>query len=514
MPHPFFHARKQHDDVSVRGLPQCLMGHRVGERDGIFAGWEWDGKQLRVFNDRYGFYPLFYFVTNDEVAVSPSLPDLVSKGAPLELDYDALSVYLRVGFMLGEDTPFRAVRALPPDTLFTWSPGKLDVQGKLSLAGVRELNREQAIEGYIAHFREAIRKRPPTSSEFCVPMSGGRDSRHILLELHRQGFQPRFCITMDPYPPRSNEDARVAREVCRVLGVEHVVPAQPDTRFETELRKNWKTSFCTDEHQWTLAMADFLAGKVDCLYHGVAGDTLTQSAFSTREQVELFARGKIAGVARTLLGSGENSFLEKMLRTRAFEKVSWERAEARLMTELRRHESAANPIGSFYLWNKARREVSLIPNCLWRDLGTTYSPYLDHDLFDFLSALPAKLIVGTDLHTEVIHKAYPQFAQVPFEDKNAPERPDAAFFRRFAKNTLEYVTRQKSEWLKRSYVVPRLMRCLADASYSGSINWLAPLSIYLLQLEDLVRTKASQAVPPSWDGSSEVDRLAAGIGKA
>jgi hypothetical protein len=496
MPQPFFHASKHHDKLTVRGLARGFLGHRLGERDGIFAGWEWDGNELRVFNDRYGFYPVFYFATNDEVAISPSIPELVAMGAPLEPDYDALSVYLRLGYMLGEDTPFRAIRALPPDARFTWSPGKLEVHGELTLAARREMGREQVIEGYIEHFREAIRRRPPTSPEFCVPMSGGRDSRHILLELHRQRAQPRFCITMEPYPPRSGEDVRVASEVCRALGVKHIVREQPDRRFETELRKNWETSFCTDEHQWTLAMAGYLKGKVECLYHGVAGDTLTQSAFSTREQVDLFAKGNIAGVAQTLLGPPQSSFLEKMLRTRAFEKVNRERAEARLMAELRRHEPAANPIGSFYLWNKGRREVSLIPNCLWRDLGTTYSPYLDHDLFDFLSAVTAKLIVGTDLHTEVIHKAYPQFAHVPFEDKKAPERPDAAFFRRFAKNTLEYVTRQKSEWLKRSYVVPRLMRCLADSSYSGSITWLGPLSIYLLQLEDLIRTKGE--APTSW----------------
>ncbi|MGH9557030.1 MAG: asparagine synthase-related protein [Terriglobales bacterium] len=497
MPHPLFHAKNQSGTVTVCGLPRCFLGHRVGERDGIFAGWEWNGNQLRVYNDRYGFYPLFYFATPDEIAISPSIPQLVSLGAPLEIDHDALAIYLRLGFMLGEDTPFRSIRALPPDTRFTWSPGQLEVSGQLAISRQHDLNRNDAVEGYITFFREAIRKRVPAGREFCVPLSGGRDSRHILFELYSQGFRPRFTITMEPFPARSHEDIRIAAEVCRTLGIPHVVRPQPDTRFETELHKNWKTSFCTDEHQWALAMAAYLRGKVECLYHGVAGDTLTESVFSTQEHVNLFAKGDFEALASTLLRLPDNGLLRKMLRPEAYRRVNPERAIARLSAELRRHAQAPNPIGSFYLWNKGRREVTLIPNCLWRDIGTTYSPYLDHDLFDFLSALPARSIIGTGLHTEVIHKAYPQYAHLPFEDEAAPRRPNHSFYRRFARKTLQYVGLHRSAWLRNTYLIPRLMRCLADSSYSGSISWLAPTAIYLLQLEELVRTKGSQPNPRS-----------------
>lgn len=73
-------------------------------------GWQ----ALRVQNDRYGFYPLYYFIRPGEVCVSPSLVQLLSEGAPTAPDVAALAVFLRVGWFIGEDTPFQHIRAFPP----------------------------------------------------------------------------------------------------------------------------------------------------------------------------------------------------------------------------------------------------------------------------------------------------------------------------------------------------------------------------------------------------------------
>ena len=101
------------------------MGHRIPGRDGlksdgIFAKWDWDGERLVVRNDRYGLYPLYYFQNGNTIAVSPSLIRLLMEGALAELDHDALSVFLRIGFFIGEDTPFDSIRAVPPEARWEW----------------------------------------------------------------------------------------------------------------------------------------------------------------------------------------------------------------------------------------------------------------------------------------------------------------------------------------------------------------------------------------------------------
>src|SRR6185436_3665545 len=119
MTDPFIHIRKKRDHYEVEGQASGFVGHTIpsaGDRkaDGIYAEWIWDGDRLIVRNDRYGFYPMYYFVGKDEVAVSTSLSKLIALGAPTHLDEAGLAVFLRLGFFIGQDTPFKAIKVVPP----------------------------------------------------------------------------------------------------------------------------------------------------------------------------------------------------------------------------------------------------------------------------------------------------------------------------------------------------------------------------------------------------------------
>jgi hypothetical protein len=454
----------------------------VGDADGVFAEWDWDGSRLRIESDRYGFYPLFYYGSENEVAVSTSILRLLSLGAPAALDYGALSVYMRLGFMLAEDTPFAAIRALPPSATLDWTAGCLSVKGGFWTPREQNLGRDAAIDAYICLFRNAVRKRPPTHGDFCIALTGGRDSRHILFELCAQGHKPNFCVTTKHFPPRPNEDIRVAAEVTQAVGLKHVVLSQSQDRFAIELRKNLMTSFCSDEHQWSFVMADYLGGKVGCLYDGIGGDVLSQSRLQKQDHLSYFQAGDFIGLANSFLGAREP--LPRLVRPEEHRRMCRDLAVERLSSEFRRHAESPNPIGSFYFWNRTRREISLIPYCILRSINTVFSPFLDRELFDFLSSLPGSSVVGADLHTEVIRRAYPKYAHIGFEDPNARPCPDFAFFGAWARKALQYVLKHDSKFVRKTYVVPRLIRCMVDKRYSPSISWIAPMTTYLLQLEE------------------------------
>jgi hypothetical protein len=111
----------------------------------------------------------------------------------------------------------------------------------------------------------------------ALPRTGGRDSRHILLELCVAGVRPAFCISAARYGP-GNNDVEVASTLARALGLDHVVP-QPPRRLEAELQKNLATSFCADEHGWLMPLAEYLNGRSLSIYDGVAGDVPSASLF-------------------------------------------------------------------------------------------------------------------------------------------------------------------------------------------------------------------------------------------
>lgn len=500
---PYFYARVEDRNVHAKGLNACSLGHTIKRQsappDGIFANWSWDGNRLTIENDRYGFYPLYYSYHKGEIGVSPSITKLIAEGASSEIDYDALSVFLRIGFFIGDDTPFKYIRCLPPAAAFTWHNGQLQVSGGYAWGSAQRFSREQAVDAYISLFRQSIKRRLPIDDNFTVPLSGGRDSRHILLELCEQGRPPRFCVTIPRYPPSTAEDVRVSALLASATGIEHVIAPQIESRFATEIRKNITTGFCTDEGAWLIALADYLQGRVHTAYDGIAGDVLSAGLFLKADLLNLFESKSYFELSDKLLEGGKllnrEDTLDHLLRSEQSQKVSRERAINHLTVELKKHSHLSNPVSSFYFWNRTRREIALSPySVLNKAVPTIYSPYLDHDLFDFLTSLPTEMIIEHTFHTETIRRAYPKHADIPFDDKTAPWLDTRKHYDQFNKSLARYVftrTRRPLRLLRSGYVLPRLAYSLVSQRYRESIRWLSPLLIlYLFQLEALAMKEA------------------------
>ncbi len=507
---PYFRARKVGDHFETTGLSSCFLGHQLprpnsAKPDGVFAEWSWDGSRLCVRNDRYGFYPLYYYTREGEIALSPSIARLLALGAPPEFDEAGLAVFLRLGWFIGEDTPFRAIRAVPPEANFEWREGQLQVSGQLTLGKPQpqQLKQDQAIDAYIALFEAAIRRRLPEGEDFAVPLSGGRDSRHILLELCRLGCPPKFCVTVQYWSPSSTRDVEISSELTKVLNVEHVVLDHPESMLRAELRKNQETHFCADEHTWFLPMGFYLGDKVRAVYDGLGGDVLSAGLFLNAQRLSLFEAGRFAQLAEHLFGSEDISgnhreaVLMRLLRPEQYRRFGRDLAISHLTAELRRHANAANPFASFIFWNRTRREIALCPYGILSNVPIVFSPFLDHDLYDFLSSLPARMVLDHQFHTDTIRRAYPDYAQIPYGAK-AAKVENRKLARQFAWEMVGYtLARRSSRTIRYAYVLPRLLRCLLDQHYSSSIFWLGPAVLYLLQLETLARRGSVDQQPDS-----------------
>ncbi|RJG16267.1 hypothetical protein, partial [Massilia cavernae] len=174
----FLSIRSVSGKFVVRGQPACALGHRLersdGAVDGIYANWTWDGSCLTARNDRYGMFPIYYTCRDGEFAISSSIPRLLEAGASCALDEPALSVFFRLGFFIGDDTPFRDIRALPPNTTLRWN-GRLQLESGGRALGRTQppMSRDTALDTYIALFRQSIKRRPPPEPDFTVPLSGG-----------------------------------------------------------------------------------------------------------------------------------------------------------------------------------------------------------------------------------------------------------------------------------------------------------------------------------------------------
>ena len=509
---PCFTVDSRNGRVETSGPAEFFRGHAIEvpghTPDGIFASWSWDGRRLAIRNDRYGAGPLFYAHEGTRLSVSPSIVRLVDAGASTAFDARALALFLRLGFFVGHDTPFTAIRVVPPSGVVTWEDGRVTVTGGYRFVAGQRIARDAAVDGFIEIFRRAMRRRPPVGDDIVVPLSGGRDSRHILMELCASGAAqaaPTRAVTIPRYPPRPTEDERLAPIIARELGVPHTLLTQTTSAFLPELRKNWETHLCADEHAWYAAMVDCLEGRATTIYDGLGGALSVPNRFLSRDTMMLIERGRFRDLATNILGTlsrSSESFLRPVLRREWRDALSLDTAVDRLAEELALHRNAADPVKSFNFWTRIRRELALTPYALMRNIPTVYSPYLDCELYDFLSSLPPEVMSPTlsasdkSFHSDAVLRGYPRYAHIPFEDRGAAKRDRRAHDATLVRDAGLHLLKHAGEapiLLNRAHVLPRFAVGVASRKYGERAGWMPGVALYLFQLDALAQRRHAVA---------------------
>jgi asparagine synthase (glutamine-hydrolysing) len=470
---------------SVRGALRIVLGTPVENdegvaEDGVWAQWHWDGRTLIVRNDRLGFYPLYYCVTQDSIAISPSIPKLLELGVDNALDDEGLAAFLRLGFFIGDHTPFRAIRALPPGATLRWHDGLLDLQHALPKPAASRMDRDKAMRVYADLFAEAIARRPP-AGRCAVPLSGGRDSRHIALEMHRQGLRP-HCVSAQDLRVYRNQESGTALRVARELGLPLTVVPQDRPVVQAELQKNELTNYCADEHGWYLPIAEYLQRNADTVYDGIGGDVLSAGLFLDEEGLALVRAGRFTEMAERITGWSER-LLMRMLSPELRDRFPRQPALQSIAEEIARYADWPNPVGAFYLFNRTRREIALSPYRLLGRRLHVHAPYLDAELFDFLAALPAEHFVDHTFHTETIARAYPDYASIPYHSGGCQLRSDWAHGIAHAFRLLPLLLRRRHGLVDWRFAALRVARCALDPSYGAEfVHGQGRLMINLMQI--------------------------------
>ncbi len=340
-----------------------------------------------------------------------------------------MAVFMRLGWFMGDDTPFESIRYLPPNARLVWSAAGFQISGGPFFVSPDSTNRIAAMDKYAALFSHAIQRQDFGGRKLATTLSGGRDSRHILLELHRHKKPVAETVTLRRSLPVQGDDLSVATAVANKLGYKHVCLTPRRSSSENEFRKNRLAHFCTDEGHWLVEVGEhFSRAGTEILYDGLAGDVLSAGLFQEPAQQAAFRERRFDAVADAILnkwcpdGRTTQPFLPPPFDTR----LDHELSRRRMVEEMHRHQDAANPIASFTFWNRTRRGVALSPLSLFPCVKTVAFPYLDHAVFDFLMSLEPSITVDTKFHTDTIAHAFPEFASMPYNDASStPAKSDA-----------------------------------------------------------------------------------------
>lgn len=405
------------------------------------CGWEWRDGRLRITTSHLGFAPLYYHQREDEIALSPSLVRLLGLGAPLDIDEDALSVFLRMGFYLADRTPFRAIRRVNPGVDCRWPDSPLSEAFAIPHRRLNAMSRGDAIDAYAELFRAAVRRLLP-EGDVVLPLSGGQDSRHILLELIEAGRKPR-TVTLHRWPPDLDDDMPIARALAERLGLSHTALPVDRLLIRAEIEKNPLTDFCADEHAWLLPLRRFMTQHRGVAFDGIAGDVMSADLYLTPALLDALQHGRTAEAADMLMG--QEWIWQRVLNADFYARVSRERAREMLKREIERHLDAPNPASSFQFWNRSRREISLMG---FKLVGDVRMPYLDRGVYDHLASLPGRYFVDKAFHRATIARAFPRHADIPFTGGHQSTRITRWRFRSMTLQAVPYLLSGRSRFLK------------------------------------------------------------------
>lgn len=307
----------------------------------------------------------------------------------LDLDFDAINCFLRAGFYLRGRTPFKQIRRewkAPP------------------VVPTRPRGRAEAVQEFADTFRAAVTRLDHQNA--AVGLSGGADSRHILLELVKLDRLPDLALTVD-LP--SSEDADIARRLASRYNVRHQVVA-PTDGLDDEIRKCALVDFMSLQHRWFMAVVDQLSSRR--WWDGIGGDVLSAGLFLEPWNLHLMETGQFEAFANRLVPAGNVYWFGPAGR---FDR---DQAVHDIVEELRLHANAANPVGSFYFWNRTCIDIAMSPFGILAHHGVqVLAPYLEHDMCEFLMSLPASLLLDHQFHVETIRAAHPAAADLPYARK-------------------------------------------------------------------------------------------------
>ena len=405
--------------------------------------------------------------------------------------------------MVGDDTPFRDIRLLPPGGTLEWTPSALRVRGGIIVGRRQTMTRDAAIDEYIDRFRTSVGRRPATGTSI-VPLSGGRDSRHIFLELCASGRTPDVAMTIGGWGERSTPEADTARAVAERAGVRHLMLGRSVPRWIASGAIVRDTHYSALEHWGFRTLSEHLGalGGETTVYEGVAGDVLSTDLYKTPRKQQLFDQGRFEELAEEFMS--DEGYLPNILPRTWYAEMNRAAAKHRIARELALHADAPNPLGSFLFYNRARRVTALLPASLYSPHATVWCPYLDADLWDFLSSLAPELVQGEggpSLHQDAITRAYPRFADIPYSGKYVLRAPGRERDTMFAMS--RDVARARPILVRKRFLAPRILRGLLDPRYDVEAAKLSLLVSYLTQLSAAtegkrrVRARAGRATKPT-----------------
>ena len=276
-----------------------------------FAIWDRNKGNLLLARDRFGKKPLYYVNRPEGFYFASELKCLRAAGVPLEIDQEALKLYLQFGYIPDPWSAFQGVKKLPPGFWMTVDLNGREETGRYwQLPAPRETTTDRSriaiCQDIRTVFDESVRLRMISDVPLGAFLSGGIDSSLVVASMARQSDQPirTFSIGFEEKEGEYNE-LPYARLLAKHYKTDHheliVRPNALD--LIPKLIRFFDEPFADSSAIPTYLVSQFAAEHVKVALSGDGGDELFGGYHSFFEVEKLSRYDAIPQIGRKALGA-------------------------------------------------------------------------------------------------------------------------------------------------------------------------------------------------------------------
>jgi asparagine synthase (glutamine-hydrolysing) len=380
--------------------------------------------RLTLACDRVGSLPIYYASEQGTFVFSSKLGLLARSGIlDPEPDLEAAADLFAFSFFLGDSTPFRNIRCLPPGSTLVREGRSTEVS---STRGYFQddrpfRSRSRCMDEILARFNEVVRHQVGAVRRTAIGLTGGLDSRAVASAAVKAGLRPASLIHTVP----DATDRAIAEKVAESCGFEHawvaVGPEGLADHVNPFLDITGGLVGALEPH--TLTCLPALCDAAQIFVTGIGGEFARAFYWSKEKSLP---RGNDA-LARLLFQKMNCVMIDDAISRRIFSSPDLQdaraRAAARIARTLEALPSGLSPaarLDLFYLNERLRTLLIVKGTMVVRSAVEVRHPFLDGPLLELIRRTPEDLRRTSALHGHLISRNHPVLTRIPLAKTGEP----------------------------------------------------------------------------------------------
>ena len=373
------------------------------------AVWEERTQRMLLINDRYGLQPFYIWRGPHEFAFSTHLRAIAAHPAfRRQVNPVALVDLLASGQMLGDNTLYAGVRAVPPATRLLFEAGYLVMEPYARLPfytpGWSDPEPQSVVEGLDGYLHEAVRRRARDGTRLLL--TGGMDSRLLAGYLGEQRNGLAFS-TSTIGQPRSR-DVLLAQSVAEQAGLPHYfTPANPGYLRDNAARCVQVTEGNLNVHAaWIFGEEEDLSGHPAAALMTGAG---AEGISGRHVLIEQSPENEQQALNWLFNHHWQYPQAAPLLRPELQSALAESQARVSQLLRTTQADLFASRLDEFHYRLMHRHPTGSLLN----EVIDVQEPYLDNDLVNYTLGLPPQMRQRGKLFQELLARRFPRLAALP-----------------------------------------------------------------------------------------------------